>query len=109
MLYIIRGTYLESEATFFRPKAGWRVAFSSTVNSGASMHMMSKTELSPEKLETVTASRLPVTVITANGSVGATEGQTPNLINGGKIALCKCDNFMLVVVPGLSSDATVPG
>ena len=31
------------------------------------MDMMSKTDLSPEELETVKASRLPTTVITANG------------------------------------------
>ena len=47
-LYSIRGTYLENEATFFKPKMGWRAASTSTVNpdeseynvySGASMHM----------------------------------------------------------------------
>ena len=42
------------------------------VDSGASMHVMSKTDLSPEELETVKVSRLPATVITANRSVDTT-------------------------------------
>ena len=37
------------------------------------MHMMSKTDLSPEELEAVNVSRLPTTVITANGSIDTTE------------------------------------
>ena len=40
------------------------------------MHMMSKMELTPEELETVSMSRLPTTVITANGSIGTTEAAT---------------------------------
>ena len=60
-LYRIRGTYLENEATFFKPKMEWRVASTSTfipderefiVDSGASVHMVNKTDLSPEELET---------------------------------------------------------
>ena len=43
------------------------------VDSGASVHMMSKMDMSPEELETVKASRRPTTVITANGSMYATE------------------------------------
>ena len=59
-----------------------RVAPSSNVNldekkfnvdSGASVHMMSKMDMSPEELETVKVSRRPTTVITANGSMNATE------------------------------------
>ena len=37
---------------------------------------MSKMDLSPEELETVTVSRRPTTVITANGSVDTTEEVT---------------------------------
>ena len=43
------------------------------VDSGASMHMMSKMVLSPENVETVRVSRLPTTVITANVSIDTTE------------------------------------
>ena len=86
-LYIIRELYLESEATFFEPKLEWRVASTSTINpderefvveSGTSMHLMSKTDLSPEELEAVKVSRLPTTVITASGSIDTTEeGHSP--------------------------------
>ena len=38
--------------------------------------MMSTTDLSPEKLETVKVSRLPTTVITANGSINTTQEAT---------------------------------
>ena len=40
------------------------------------MHMMSKTDLSPEELETVNVPRLPSTVITANGSIDTNEEAT---------------------------------
>ena len=43
------------------------------VDSGASKHMMSKMELSPEELETVKVSRLRTTVAMANGSIDAIE------------------------------------
>ena len=42
-LFLIRGTYLENEATFFKPKMAWRVDTVNpdekkfTVDSGASM------------------------------------------------------------------------
>ena len=39
------------------------------VDSGASVHMMSKMDMSPEELETVNVSRRPTTVITADGSI----------------------------------------
>ena len=39
------------------------------VDSGASMHMISKKDLNSAELETVTTSRSPTTVITANGEV----------------------------------------
>ena len=79
---------MENEATFFKPNMKWRVASTSTVNpderelivdSGASMHWMSKMGLTPEELETVKVSRLPTSVITANGSIDTTEeGDRPS-------------------------------
>ena len=78
----MRGTYLEDEATFFKPKLEWAAASTSTVSpdekefvvdSGASMHVMSMTDVSPEELETVKVCRLPTTVMTATGSIDTTE------------------------------------
>ena len=40
------------------------------------MHLMSKTDLPPEGLETVKVSRLPTTAITTNGSMDTAEGAT---------------------------------
>ena len=39
------------------------------VDSGASLHMMSKKELSSEEMDTVKKSRTPTVVLTANGEV----------------------------------------
>ena len=112
------------------------------VQSGAAVHMMSKTDLSPEGWETVKVSRLPTTVITAKGSIDTTEEatvyvqdwdvfvtvqpveDTPEVLSlgktltgnlvcirverrprDGKIVPCKCDTFVHIVVPGLSSEA----
>ena len=46
------------------------------VDSGASMHMISKKGLNSAELETVTTSRSPMTVITANGEVQTNEEAT---------------------------------
>ena len=46
------------------------------VDSGASMHMISKKDLNSAELETVTTSRSPTTVITANGEVQTLEEAT---------------------------------
>ena len=71
-----------NEAAFFKPKMQMRLAPTSNVNldekkfnvdSGASVHMVSKMDMSPEELETVNVSRRPTTVITADGSINATE------------------------------------
>ena len=43
------------------------------MDSGASMHMISKKDLSDAELETVTTSRSPKTVFTANGEVQTNE------------------------------------
>ena len=67
-LYNIRGTYLENEATFFKPKLEWVVApLNVNPDSGASVHVMSNTDLQPEELETVRVPRRPTIVIMANG------------------------------------------
>ena len=74
-----------NEVTFFKPLLEWAVASTSTVNpderefiagSGASMHMMSTTDSSPEELETIKVARLPATVITANGSIDTRGGSS---------------------------------
>ena len=75
----------------------WRVVSTSTVNpdertftvdSGASMHMMSKSEVTPEELETVTVSRLPTTLITPNGSVQTTKESTDKRERFGQVRHC---------------------
>ena len=43
------------------------------VDSGASMHMLSKKDLSSEELETLRRSRTSTTVVTANGEVQTNE------------------------------------
>ena len=115
------------------------------VDSGASMHMLSKRDQSPVEMDTLRRLRTPTTVVTANGEVQANEeaqvyvddlglfvtvplleetpavislgklckehgyscewvsGQEPRLTQNGKIIICKTDNFVLLVVPGLSS------
>ena len=46
--------------------------------------MMSKTDLTPEELETVKVSRLPTTVITANGSTDkSTAPPNPLVVSSG--------------------------
>ena len=113
-------------------------------DSGASMHMMSKQELSSDELDTLRRSRNPTMVITANGEVHTHEeaqvfvhdlnlfvtvqsleetppvqslgqlcedhgysyewvsGRKPRLTKEGKTITCKTDNFVPLVVPGLS-------
>ena len=69
----------EKEKTaFFSPTDEWILPAASTVKpkerefvvgSGAGMHMISKKELNSAELETLTISRSPMTVITANGEM----------------------------------------
>ena len=70
------------KTTFFTPSENWCLPSPSTiepeerefvVDSGASMHMISKKDLNFAELETVTTSRSPMTVITANGEVQTNE------------------------------------
>ena len=72
-------------ATFFSPSENWCLPASSTlkpeerefvVDSGASMHMISKQNLSDAEMDTLTASKSPTTVITANGEVQTHEEAT---------------------------------
>ena len=112
------------------------------------MHMISKKDLNSAELETVTTSRSPMTVITANGKVQTNEeatvcvreldifltmklledtpavlslgklcdehgysyewinGQKPHLIKNGFRIQCNTENFVLIVVPGLSTTSS---
>ena len=118
------------------------------VDSGASMHMISKKELSNAEMHTLTKSCSPTIVITANGEVQTHEeaivyvkeldifltmkvldntpavlslgklcdengysyewinGQKPHLIKDGIRITCNTQNFVLIVVPGLSSSSS---
>ena len=49
------------------------------VDSGASMHVVSKKDLSSAELETMRTSRSPTTVMTANGEVQSREEATENV------------------------------
>ena len=118
------------------------------VDSGASMHMISKKDLSEAEMDTLTKSCSPTIVITANGEVQTQEeaivyvkeldifltmkvlentpavlslgklcdengysyewinGQKPHLIKNGIRIICNTENFVPVVVPGLSSSSS---
>ena len=118
------------------------------VDSGASMLMISKKDLSDAEMDTLTKSCTPTTVITANGEVQTHEeatvyvkeldicltmkvldntpavlslgklcdengfsykwinGQKPHLINNGIRIICNTENFVPIVVPGLSNSSS---
>ena len=118
------------------------------MDSGASMHMISKKDLNSAELETVTTSRSPTAVITANGEVQTNEeatvyvreldifltmkvregtpavlslgklcdehgysyewinGQKPHLIKNGIGIQCNTENFVPIVVLGLSASSS---
>ena len=71
-------------ATFFSPSENRCLPASTlqpeardfVVDSGASMHMISKKDLSDDELETLMTSRSPTTVLTANGEVQTHEEAT---------------------------------
>ena len=145
------------KTTFFSPSENWCLFAPSTikpgkrefvVDSGASMHMVSKKDLDSAELKTVTTSRSPTTVITANGEVQTNadafvyvreldifltmkvlkdtpavlsqgklcdehgysyewiNGQKPHLIKNGIRIQCNTENFVPIVVPGLSSSSS---
>ena len=118
------------------------------VDSGASMHTISKKDLSDAEMDTLTKSCSPTIVITANGEVQTHEeatvyvkemdifltvkvlentpavlslgklcdqdgysyewinGQKPHLIKDGIRIPCNTENFVPIVVPGLSSSSS---
>ena len=118
------------------------------VDSGASMHMISKKDLSDAEMDTLTKSCSPTIVITANGEVQTDaeaivyvkeldifltmkvlditpavlslgklcdengysyewiNGQKPHLIKNGIRIICSTENFVLIMVPGLSSSSS---
>ena len=76
------------KATFFSPAEKRVLLVTSTkepeerefaVDSGASMHMVSKQDLNSAELETMRTSRSPTTVMTANGEVQTREEATVNV------------------------------
>ena len=118
------------------------------VDSGASMHMISKKDLSSAEMDTLTKSCSPTIVITANGEVQTHEeaivyvkeldifltmrvldntpavlslgklcdengysyewidGQKPHLMKDGIRIICNTENFVLMVVLGLTSSSS---
>ena len=118
------------------------------VDSGASMHMISKKDLIDAELDTLTKSCSPTILLTANGEVQTHEeaivyvkeldsflttkvlentpavlslgklcdenghsyewinGQKPHLIEDGIRIICNTENFVPIVVPGLSSSSS---
>ena len=75
----------QHKTTFFSSSENWCLPSPSTtkpeerefvVDSGASMHMISKKDLNCAELENVTTSRSPMTVITASGEVQTNEEAT---------------------------------
>ena len=143
-------------ATFFSTSENWCLPASIlkpeerkfVVDSGASMHMISKKDLSNAEMDTLTKSCSPTIVITANGEVQTHEeaivyvkeldifltmkvlentpavlslgklcdehgysyewisGQKPHLIKNGIRIICNTENFVPIVVPGLSSSSS---
>ena len=146
----------QERATFFSPSENRCLLASNlkleerefVVDSGASMNMISKKDLNSAELETVTTSRSPTTVITANGEVQTHEeptvyvkeldvfltmkvlentpavlslgklcdenwysyewinGQKPHLIKDGIRIIFNTENFVPIVVPGLTSSSS---
>ena len=145
------------KTTFFSPSENWCLPSPSTikpekrefvVDSGASMHMISKKDLNSAALETVTTSRSPTKAIIANGEVQTNEeatvyvkeldifltmkvlddipavlsleklcdehgysyewtnGQKPHHIKNGFRIQCNTENFVPMVVPGLSTSSS---
>ena len=146
----------QERATFFSPSEKRCLPASNlepeerefVVDSGASLHMISKKDLSDAEMDTLTKLCSPTIVITANGEVQTHEeatvyvkeldmfltmqvledtpavlwlgklcdekeysyewinGQKPHLIKDGIRTICNTENFVPVVVPGLSSSSS---
>ena len=73
------------------------------VDSGASMHMVSKNDRNSAELETMRTSRRPTTVMTANGEVQTREEATEN---DKQLDDCNISNYVPLVVPGLSASSS---
>ena len=78
----VRKLEKESKDMFYSPAEAWVMLASSSkqpeerhfvIDSGASMHMLSKKDFSSGELETLKRSRSPITVVTANGEVQTNE------------------------------------
>ena len=146
----------KNKAAFFSPSENWCLPASTlkpeerqfVVDSGASMHMISRKDLSSAEVDTLTKSCCPSIVITANGEVQTHEeatvyvkelekfstmkvledtpvvltlgklcdehgysyewinGQKTNLIKNGIRIQCNRENFVPIVVPGLSTSSS---
>ena len=146
----------QERATFFSPSENGCLPASNlkpverefVVDSGASMHIISKKDFSDAEMDTLTKSCSPTTVITANGKVQTHEesivyvkeldiflsmkvldntpavlslgklcdengyshewinGQKPHLIKDGIRIICNTENFVPIVVPGLSASSS---
>ena len=144
------------KTTFFSPSENWCLPVLTlkpeerefVVDSGASMHIISRKDLSKAEMETLTKSCSPTIVITANGEVQTHEeaivyvkdldifltmkvlentpavlslgklcdengyscewinGQKPHLFKNGIRIICNTENFVPIVVPGLSSSSS---
>ena len=143
-------------ATFFSPSENRCLPASTlkpeerefVVDSGASIHMISKKDLNNAEMDTLTKSCSPTIVITTNGEVqthveatvyvkeldiflsmkvlentpavlslgklcdengysyGWVNGQKPHLIKDGFRIICNTENFVPIVVPGLSASSS---
>ena len=153
----ISSNYRRNKTTFFSLSENWCLPAPSTikpeerdfvVDSGASMHMISKKDLNYAEMNTLTKSCSPTTVIKANGEEHTHEeatgyvkeldifltmkvlentpavlslaklcdgngysyewinGQKPHLILNGIRIQCNTENFVPIVVPGLSASSS---
>ena len=127
----------KDKATFFSPTDEWSLQAASTikpkerefvVDSGASMHMLSRKDLNSVEVETVRFTRRPTTVMTANGEVQTKEETTikeldlfvtvmltedtravvshRQLIKAGRHSKRNTSNYVPIVVPGLSTGSS---
>ena len=142
-----RATFFSSPENRCLPASTLNLRKEFVVDSGASMYMISKKDLSNAEMDTLTKSCSPTIVITANGEVQTHEeaivyvkeldifltmkvlentpavlslgklcdengysyewinGQKPHLIKNGIRIICNTENFVPIVVPGLSSSS----
>ena len=143
-----RATFFSPSETRCLPASTLKPEEREVVDSGASMHMIRKKDLSDAEMDTLTTSCSPTIVITANGEVQTHEeatvyvkeldifltmkvlentpavvslgklcdengysyewihGQKPHLILNGIRIPCNTENFVPIVVPGLSSSSS---